>query len=409
MEHPLRIALVSLAVISCLSHPTLQAQETIPPNLAEVEIARSRACVGALARLAELDASLAPYGRRVDRLNVVGRSVSLEKQEDAAPFDVNDPVESEVARWFVADSTLALRYLAEADSAILRERRAARTAILDRIRQAIQEISAEAQGIADQGAQVQEDAQPCVGAILVRSAVLEECATISSPVCEAAEAPDTVASPYGFVGDPGELWDLEQYGAWTTAGPLQVDPTGSLAGARTGARSRLGNVVITVALAPLIRERSSLGEAELAEFQANLDSLGFTFDHPRFVMAPAIEFQANLPAPLGGETHYVLHFGDLSGDDVIWTMNAGEGGIVQALIPAAAGDLARLRAGELVSFTALRAPGEGVEAPAEAVFTVSFLQAGQAQNVGSLLDYMAGGGFNRDLLTLVPVGAGGRP
>jgi hypothetical protein len=405
----LRTVLVSLAVIFFASHPILQAQETPPPNLAEVEIARSRACVGALARLAELDATLAPYGRRVDRLNVVGRAVSLEQQENAAPFDTNDPLESEVARWFVADSTLAFRYLAEADSAILRERTAARTAMLDRIRQAIREISAEAQGIADQGAQVQEEAQPCVGSILVRSAVLEECATTSSPVCEAAEAPDTAQGPYGFVGDPAELWDLEQYGAWTTAEPLQVDPAGSLAGARTGARSRHGNILITVALAPLIRERSSLGEAEVAEFEANLDSLGFTFEHPRFVMAPAIEFQANLPAPLGGETHYVLHFGDLSGDDLIWTMYAGEGGIVQTLIPATTGDLARLRAGELVSFTALRAPAEGVEAPAEAVFTVSFLQAGQAQNVGSLLDYMSGGGLSRDLLTLVPVGSGGRP
>jgi hypothetical protein len=165
-------------------------------------------------------------------------------------------------------------------------------------------------------------------------------------------------------------------------------------------------VVIAVSLAPLIQERSALAAEEVARFQANLDSLGFTFDHPRFVMAPGFEIQATLPAPLGDETHYVLHFGDLTGEDVIWSMEAGAGNLVQVTQIATAAQLARLKAGEAVSLTALRIPPqEG--STAEPVFSVPLLAVGQESNVTGLLEYMSGGGLNRDLKALVPPGAGG--
>jgi hypothetical protein len=164
---------------------------------------------------------------------------------------------------------------------------------------------------------------------------------------------------------------------------------------------------LNVALAPLLRARSELDEEGIREFEANLDSLGFSFEHPRLVMAPGIQIQGSLPAPIGGETLYVLHFGDLSGDDVIWSMDAGSGGAFQAFFPAMPRDLSRLAAGEMVSFTALRVPeGAEGEVEADAVYTLSLLQVGQAEHVGSLLDYMSGGAMERDLLRLVPPGNG---
>ena len=390
-----------------VSPPALWAQEAPPPGLAEVELARSRTCVGSLARLAELNAELQPVAVRLDRLNAMGRAVSLEKAEEAAPFDLSDPLEGAVARWFSADSALAVRYLAAPDSALLKERSEARTAILGRIDQAIQERAAEGQAKAREGAPVRAAAQPCEGAILVRSAVLEACATTPSPICEAAAAEETEGSG-GFVDSPEDLWDVEEYRPWTTPMSLQRSPDGGLVGARTAARARRGNVVFSLSLTPLLRRRSELTEEEIGEFQANLDSLGFTFDHPLFVMAPGFELQAELPSPLGGETHYVLHFGDLTGDDVIWTIEAGSPGRVQASFPATEAALARLQAGEPVSLTALRIPEEeGAEEAADAVFTLTLLQVGQANNVGALVQHMSSGALSRDLAALVPPGAGG--
>jgi hypothetical protein len=383
----------------------LAAQETVPVNLAEVENARSRACVPSLGSLSELEAVLEPYARTVDRLNALGRAVSLEKAADVEPFDATDSLEAQVARWFVEDSARAALYVAQPDSAIAQERSRARNAMLERLREAIRQRSAEAEGIASEGAAVEDAARPCLGAILVRGVVLEECASADSPVCQAARGEDLEAG-YRFVDDPADIWDVEQFGPWTAAGPIARAPDGSLTGARTGARSRRGNLLFTVTLVPLLRDRSELGEDEIGEFSANLDSLGFTFDHPLVVMAPAIEFQANLPPPLGGEDLYVLHFGDLSGDDVIWTVEASSGGMVQAVFPANGQTLDRLRAGELVSLTALRTPTEdGGEA--EVIFTLSVLQVGQQPNVEALLQYMATGALGSDLLALLPPGTGG--
>jgi hypothetical protein len=388
--------------------PGLQAQDEPPAALAEVELSRSRACVGSLARLAVLDAALEPITRRLDRMNTLGRAVSLEKSDDAEPFDLSDPLEAEVARWFAADSALAVRYLAEPDSALLEERHTARTAILDRIRSTMQAEAEEGQARAQEGAPVREAAQPCEGAILVRSAVLEACATTESPVCEAAAAEEPNSSG-GFVDSPEDLWDVEQYHPWSQAGPLQVGPDGGLVGARTAARARRGNVTFSVSLAPVIVRRSELTEEQIRESEANLDSLGFTFDHPLFVMAPGLDVQAVLPpAPLGGETHYVLHFGDLSGDDVIWSTERGTQGRIQASFAATGSMLARLQAGDPVSLTALRIPeAEGAESPAEAVFSLTLLQVGQATQVAALVQYMASGDLSRDLMALLPPGAGG--
>jgi hypothetical protein len=395
-----------LTLLVILLLPRIVAgQDSIPSHLAEVEVARSRACVGALVDLAELNATLAPFAERADRLNSLGRAVSLESRRDAEPFDSGDPVDAAVAHWFTADSALAVRFLEERDSSILVQRDTARTAILDVLRQRIQAVSDEAQGKLDDGAAVQAAADPCVGAILISSAVLEKCGDGQNPVCDAARAEEP-QGPYRFVDDPSDLWNLEQYGPWTKPGPIQAGPGAELAGASTSARARIGNVAYLLTLRPLLRRRSELSEEEVARYQTNLDSIGISFHHADLVMALGIDFQGTLPPPLGGETHFLLHFGDLSGDDVIWSMEAGEGGPVHAIIPARASDLARLQAGELVSLSAIRVPEEE-DATAEAIYTLSLLQVGQAANVGALLQYFKDGRFERDLRALFPPGSGG--
>jgi hypothetical protein len=351
-----------------------------------------------------LDATLDPYVRRLDRLNALGMAVSLENATEGAPFDRADSLEDAVARWFSADSALAVRYMEDPQDALREERSQARTAMLDRVRTTMQEVSKEAQEKAEAGADIEAAARPCLGAVLVRSVVLEACGDAETLVCNAARSNE----PQGqirFVDEPGDIWDVEEYGPWSQPGPIRLTEDGELLGARTSARVRRGNVALQLSVAPLILLREELEEEQVADYLANLDSLGFTFDHPLLVMAPAIEIQANLPPPLGGETHYVLHFGDLSGDDVLWSAEAGTGGMIQALLPASATDLARLREAEQVSLSALRIPEEeGGEA--DLVFTMALLQINQDANVGNLLAYLSGGGLNNDLKAIIPPQAG---
>ena len=395
----------AISLLSLLLLPlALEGQEEVPARLVEVETARSRSCVESLTRLSELDAALDPYARRLDRLNTLGLAVSLENPQEATPFDREDPLEDAVARWFAVDSALSVRYVEDPQDATREERREARNAALERIRSTMREVSAEAQEKAMAGADIEAAAQPCLGAVLVRSAVLEACGDASSPVCEAARANEP-QEQIRFVDNAADIWDVEEYGPWTQPGPIQLTPDGGLAGARTSARARRGNVSFHISLAPLILARDELNEEQITNYLANLDSLGFTFDHPLFVMAPAMEIQVNVPPPLGGETHYILHFGDLSGDDVIWSVEAGTAGLMQALLPADPVDLARLRAAEQVSLTALRIP-EGEDAEAELVFTMALLQINQDASVGNLLAYMAGGRLNDDIKTIIPPTAG---
>lgn len=403
-----------LLAVAGWAQPVRAQQDTLPPvqetpplRLAELETARSRQCVLAVARMEELDKSLEPYAKRMDRLMALGQAVSLERADDVRPFAQGDSLEEAVARWFQADSAFAARILATRDSASVRERSQAREAMLARLRQAVEEVAAQGRALADAGAPVEEAFRPCDGAVFIRSAVLDACSdqAVTSPLCDAAKT-EASQSPFRFVENPEDLWDVEEYRPWSQAGPLQLSESGTLGGARTTAISRRGNLAVAVSLAPMLERRSDLTPQAAASFQARLDSLGFTFDHPLFVMAPALDFQANLPGVLGGETHYVLHFGDLSDrGDMIWAMQAGPTGRVQTAIIATGQVLTRLAAGEGISFSAIKVP-EGGTGPAEAIFSLPLLEVGQTSNVTPLLEYMKSGGLARDLKALVPVGAG---
>ena len=93
--------------------------------------------------------------------------------------------------------------------------------------------------------------------------MIEACQSVSSALCDAAASGDSVS--LGFVENAADLWDMQEIRPWTDPGPLGFGPDGSLMGARTVAQARLGNIVLVVGLAPLIRERAQLPEEEAAE------------------------------------------------------------------------------------------------------------------------------------------------
>ncbi|HSG50019.1 MAG TPA: hypothetical protein VLA43_19500, partial [Longimicrobiales bacterium] len=291
-------AVAPVLFVALLLPLAVKAQEEAPAGLAAVELARSRDCVGTLARLADLNEQLDPFAQRNERLRALGRAISLEDTAEAAPFSTTDSVEVAVARWFEADQAMALRLVAAQDSATLAQRATARDGILALIRNAMMEVNEQAQALMGDAQQIEADALPCEGAIFVRSAVVEACSAITSALCDAAKVSEPQGE-YRFVDDPTDLWNVEDYRPWTDPAGLQGAPDGSLEGGRTAARARKGNIVLIVGLMPMIRPRASLTPEQISEFVTNLDSLGFTFDHPDFVMAPALEFQANVPPPIG--------------------------------------------------------------------------------------------------------------
>lgn len=388
----------------------LSGQDTAPRSLADVETARSRACVSAVARVDALNRDLLPLMQRAERIRALAQAVQLEDSAEAAPFDTSDPVEAAVAAWFEQDAALGRQWAQSQDSAVDVRRSEAREAILTRLRTEVESVGTRGQERLASNPELQQESRRCEGVIFVRPAVLEVCDTTTSPLCGAAR--DSAGGGFRFVDSAEDIWDVEELRPWSDPAPLAVTPQGGLGGARTAVRARRGNVTVTVGVAPMIRERSALSAEQAGEFDANLDSLGFTFQHPLFVMAPALEIQLRVPAPLGGETHYLLHFGDLSDplNQVVWTVPAGSGGPIQAMVPAGGGALARLNAGETLSLTAVIIPdaeGEGA-AEGEAVYTIPLVNVNQSRAVGSLLGYMAGGQLGQDLARLVPPsGTGG--
>jgi hypothetical protein len=396
-------SLLSVLFVASATALGVGAQATPPTGMAAVENARSTDCVGKMAAVADLNAKAAPYVRRVQRIQALARAVALEDTSDVAPMDTLDALERDVRDWFQRDDSLALKIVA-GDSALVARRDQEREAIKKRLQDEMSSVTTEAQGKLAGADSVQSEALPCQNAIFVRPAVLEACkTTASSPLCgPAALPPDSAAkvSPFKYVNKAEDLWDVEEMRPWTDPVPLQQAPDGSMVVPRTAARSRHGNIIVAVALAPMIRSRAQLDSAQIAEFESNLDSLGYTFDHPDFVMAPAIEIQASLPAPVGNENLYLLHFGDVANPDVIWSMKAGDGGVIQASFPATPKLLDRLKAGDQLSFTAVDVP-EG-SAQGTPVYSVTLLNLNQVKATTTILGYMESGDLAKDLKALVP-------
>jgi hypothetical protein len=405
LNMPSRLSFFLLAGL--LLPVSVLAQDALPANLVSIEEARSRNCVPVLDLLATLEVELEPLAQRAQRLGALNQAVALEDRERVAPLDPTDPMEAAVGQWFERDRELAEAIAESGDEALQRERNRAREEIRTALRESFEAVNARA------GERVQADgdlgilAGDCDGAVFVRSAVLEACGNSASPVCGEARNREE-AGRFRFVERAEDLWDIEQLRPWADPAPLQPSPEGGLGGAQTGTLARRGNVTLVVSLETLIQDRSQVGADEAAEFDAHLEALGFEFDDPRFIMSPALAATLDLPGPLGGETHYLLHFGDLSDppNQAFWALPVQEGGPIQALFPAPGWVLAHLAEGEEVRLTAIRLPeGAGLDdedVDAQAIFTLELTSVGQARAVGTLLGYMASGDLASDLARLIP-------
>jgi len=377
----------------------------IPEDLVEVELERSRMCVPVMGRLADLDARLAPLAERAERLGRLEAAIAVEDSARVSPFDEADALDQAVRDWFVADAEMGRR-VADGEEAVQEERAAARQAIRERLRDEFDSVNERAQELLGGEEDLREMAPDCQGAILVRSAVLEACENLDTRVCQEAREP-TADGRFRFVDSPSDLWDVEQIRPWSDPSGLRPSQGGGLTGARTTAMVRRGNVTFVLGLEPVIRDRAQVGEEQAAEFDAHLDALGFSFDAPGFVMAPALAIEIDIIAPLGGESHYLVHFGDLAdpAQDVIWMTPAGSGGPIQGIAPTDESILLRLASGEEVSLTAVRIPeeiGEDEAVEGEAVFSLGISAVGQAQAVSALVGYMGGGQLAADLGLLFP-------
>lgn len=390
-----RLVLVSLVLTAM---PLAAQTDEIPSGLAAVETNRSRTCVGVLARVDAVNEALEPHALRSQRLQVIAQAIALEDRSAAEPFDASDPVEQRVREWFEADAALAQRFVNTQDPNVTAERAAVRENIKTVVTDAVQEVQEQANEILQANADLPAAAAPCDGAIFVRAAVLEACETQDGPVCAQAALPASEVRGFRFVDDPETMWDIQELRPWTNPTPLRPGPTGELDGARTVGFARIGNVVLSVAFSPLIRDRAELSADELASFQSVNDSLGLDSSHPDLVFTPALGVRAALPRPLAGEDRYVLHFGAPDAPEVLWSGPAATGAPLEATVPLSATHASRLRNGEAISLTALSGGAEGTAT--EAAFTIQMSNVSQAPAVDALLRYM-GNGLSADLTALL--------
>ncbi len=355
-------------------------------GFAELEIERSRECVGVLKRLYDLNQSLQPLGLRSERMGLLLGSIALEDRSVIDSLDRSDPTESALYDWFVSDGRLAQSIVDTGNQSLQQQRTINREQIRAAVQAQVDAIQGEAQAIMDGAEGLETRADPCDGVILIRPVVLEACETEESPVCEVAT--DTSGTPaYSFVDSPEDLWDIQELRPWSQPSELQVAPDGSLTGASTIAFARYGNVVLTVAFSPLIVGRDALSEEEVAEFEGIVDSLGFEFDHPDLVYAPSLVVSATLPDPLAGEDSYVLHFGEGADADFLWTGAAGTGELIQVPVVLDTRHVVRLQEGEIIRLTGVKS---AEDADSEALFTLELTTVNQVSATRALLGYMAG-------------------
>jgi len=386
--------LLAVAATSALTALGLLAQEPIeqlPADFAAIEQARSRTCVGVLARVDALDTELAPLAERSQRLIAIGQAIALEEREVMDSLRASDPLEAEVRAWFVADGELAQRYLADPSQALLDQRAAARDSIQQRLLSELEGLQARADTTIARTGTLGEESSRCSGAVFVRPAVLEACAAATSPVCDAARDSAAQASRYRFVESAEVLWGLQELRAWSVPGPIQVLATGQLGGARTVGLTRAANVVVTLAFGPQIRRRSDLTAAETARLGAITDSLGFGAGLPELFVVPSLAVQATLPEALGGETRYILHFGFPDAPEILWVAQAGTGTPIEGAIELGPARLARLLANEQLSLTALRPTETGENEP---VYSIELTSLNQGNATATLAQYMAQGLMN---------------
>lgn len=395
MHHPRRPAVAGTAIALVLigaGSGTAQTPGTPPSRLASVELERSRGCVATLAAVADLDVRLEPLAQRSRRLLNIADAILIEDRSVTGQLDPSDPLEAEVRAWFATDSLLAVRFVDSGNEAIQEQRTAGRQAVQELVRQAMTEVQSSADSVLTENQSVLAAAGPCDGAVFVRSAVVEACDGVTSELCTAATAPAGERATFAFVEDPAELWTLRELRPWTTPSPLQPGPSG-LDGGRTIGYARVGNVVLTAAFTPLLRQRSETTPAEIFQYEQTNQALALTFTHPDIAFTPALALRAALPERLADEERYLLHFGDPRAPDVLWEGQAGTGAPLEASLPMNAAQVVRLRNGDTITLTAMRGSTPS--------YSIALSTESQAAAVSALLRYMASG-LGADLMRLAP-------
>jgi len=395
-------SLLMMVTVLCavLSKPaTGVAQDAPPAGIAEIELERSRVCVPVLSQLDALNLQLQPLGIRTERLRQIAAAIAIEDRTVMDSLNVNDPTESAVRDWFLSDGRLAQSFLDTNQQTILQQRTVDRELIKGTVQATLEGIQSEAQGIIEEAGDFGAEASSCEGAILIRSAVIEACGSEQHLICDAAK-PANSDGAYRFVDSPEDLWDVQEFRPWTSPGPLQLAPDGQLDGASTVAFARQGNVAFSVAFQPDIRPRADMAPENIQTFQTLLDSIGFEFNHPELIYAPALTIRATLPEPLAGEDRYAIHFGAIEGGDVIWEGPSGTGDPIEISILLTPIHIVKLTQGESLELTAIRSLDDGSD---EALFGLALTPVNQVAATQSLLAYMATQ-MPQDLNILVPPG-----
>lgn len=368
-----------------------------PSRLAEIELERSRSCVGILERMTDLNAQVEPYARRGQRLQGIAQAIAIEEHSIVDSLNVDDSIEAAVRNWFETDRALARRYAAQQDASIAAERSAGRETIQATVTRAMEAVQADVSEILGANEELMAAAAPCDGAIFVRSAVLEVCdAGGSGPICEEARLPASEATRFRFVETPESIWEIEELRPWTQPTPVRVGPNG-LDGGRTVGYTRVGNVVATVAFTPLLAPKEQTPPEILTAYEATNDSLGLSFDHPRLAFTPALGLRMALPQALDEEDGYILHFGPPDQAEVVWSGDADTGTTIEATVPLTQGQVQRLTSGDQLTVTAV---AEREPTP-DAVFAIGIGTVSQAPNAQAVLGYMESQ-LAADLARIVP-------
>ena len=381
---------------------SLSGDAPVPRSLPEVEAVRSRRCVPLLARVDVLNQELNPVRARTRRLSQLVDAVALEDTTRATPFDVDDPIEKAVLEWYEADQDLARQFLATGDTTLQAQRTEGRETILTRVREAGDAAAAEADTMVAATGDLLQTVDTCLGVTFVRSFVLEACESLDNALCAEARGA-TPSGRFRLVEAPEDLWGVETLRPWSEPSRLGLTAQGTLGGASTNTGATRGNVAVVVGIEPMLQDKTAAAPEDVARFEAVLDSLGLTFEHPRFQLVPGLAIRLDVSAPLGGESYYFLHFGSLTNlaEDVIWSASAATGAPIAYMAPVEKPVLDRLAAGEPMNLTAVRFPEGGVMA-GEAVYTIELPAARQAEAVGAVIEYMSSGQMQSDFASLAP-------
>lgn len=389
-----------ILLLAVVSKPVIGvAQDAPPAGIAEIELERSRLCVPVLTQLDELNLQLQPLGIRTERLRQIAAAIAIEDRTVMDSLNVTDPTEAAVRDWFLSDGRLAQSFLDTNEQTIQQQRAVDRELIKGTIQATLEGIQSEAQGIIEDAGDFGPEASSCEGAVLIRSAVIEACGSEQNLICDAAK-PANSDGAYRFVDSPEDLWDVQEFRPWTSPGPLQLAPDGQLDGASTVAFARQGNVAFSVAFRPDIRPRTDMAPENIQTFQTLLDSIGFEFNHPELIYAPALTIRATLPEPLAGEDRYAIHFGAIEAGDIIWEGASGTGAPIEISILLTPIHIVKLTQGESLELTAIRSLDDSSD---EALFGLALTPVNQVAATQALLAYMATQ-MPQDLNLLVPPG-----